>query len=229
MNKFDLINKVLMSDLQAEDKCLLIELITRSDDNGKSWPSVQRLCKARGIRYTKNFKGADHYLPGLVTKTKQGRKNVYVINTPAVAGLSEVEVTIKHTPALEGVSAVNTPSRPDNTPAVEGSNTPAVADNTPSTEGANSTSNTTEDTSKKSTSTVADAPVLDTSLNLKLEDGLEPSLNRKQAPVLLSDSSTENTPATEGVLADRWKRASNYLKEQRERALSTVPEIKEEW
>lgn len=136
MNKFDLINKVLMSDLQSEDKCLLIELIVRSDDQWQSRPSVERLCKVRGIKHEKNFKGADHYLPGLVTKVKKGRRNWYIINTPAVAGLSDATVVIKHTPSLA------------DTPALEGVNTPAVADNTPAVEGANTTKNTTVDTTQ---------------------------------------------------------------------------------
>jgi len=133
MNKFELINTVLQSTLNAEDKTLLIELIMRADDEGKCWPSVERLCKARGMKHEKNFKGADFYLPGLVTKTKNGRKNTYYLNVDAIEELSKAEVAIKHTPSVAGV---NTPSTADDTPS--------VADNTPSVAGANSTSNNTK-------------------------------------------------------------------------------------
>lgn len=134
MNKFDAINKVLTSDLQAQDKCLLIELIVRADEDWVSWPSVERLCKVRGIKHEKNFKGADFYLPGLVTKTKRGRKNTYTLNIKGIEELRDASIAIKHTPALEGVY---TPAAPDNTPA--------QADNTPSAAGANTTYNTTRE------------------------------------------------------------------------------------
>lgn len=135
MNKFDAINKVLTSDLKPEDKCLLVELIVRADGDWVSWPSVERLCKVRGIKHEKNFKGADFYLPGLVTKSKRGRKNVYTVDIKAVEALSDGAVIIKHTPSLH-------------TPAVEGAYTPAVADNTPAVEGANTTSNTSLDSTQ---------------------------------------------------------------------------------
>lgn len=190
MNKFDLINKVLMSDLQAENKCLLIELIVRADDQWVSWPSVERLCKVRGIKHEKNFKGADHYLPGLVTKTKKGRKNVYTINTPAVAGLSDAVVVIRHTPPL------------NNTPAVEGSYTPAVADNTPAVEGANTTSNTTEDTTEAPVS--ADASPVPS--NYKYKTVSNSSNSRDTETVYMIDLAGvtktvqhRDTPAVEGV------------------------------
>jgi hypothetical protein len=189
MNKFDLMNKVLMSELSAPDKCLLNELILRADDNGECWPSVQRLCKARGIQHEKNFKGADHYLPGLVTKRKQGRKNVYVLDTPALEGLLEAEVAIKHTantPAPEGVSVDNnTPAVEANTPATEGVYTPATADNTPSQEGANSSIDTTRDSSEKETVS-ADAPTVEIPSDEGLEEGHSPSNTFKTHWVLLS-------------------------------------------
>lgn len=190
MNKFDLINKVLMSDLQPEDKCLLIELIVRSDENWKSRPSVERLCKVRGIKHEKNFKGADYYLPGLVTKVKKGRRNWYIINTPAVAGLSEGTVAIKHTPPII------------NTPALEGVNTPAVADNTPAVEGANTTSNTTVDTTEAPVAADA-SPV---SSNYKYKTVSNPSNSMVTETVYMIDLSgvtktvqDRNTPAVEGV------------------------------
>lgn len=119
MNKFDLMNVALVSALGAEDKALLIELILRSDENWESFPSVERLCKVRGIKHEKNFKGADYYLPNLVRVVKMGRKNHYFLNVDAILALDSQEVIIKHTPALEGV---NTPAVADNTPAVEGAN-----------------------------------------------------------------------------------------------------------
>ena len=202
MNKFDLMNKVMVSDLAPEDKCLLVELILRADENWQARPSVERLCKARGIKYEKNFKGADYYLPGLVTKVRSGRRNVYVINTPAVAGLSQAGVTIKHTdtPAVEGA---NTPAVADNTPAVEGVNTPAV-------EGANNTEDTTYDSSVDNSvvATVANAPVptlapeddedvFSTFSGISSND--EASLAVHDSASLSGNSSVEDTPATEGV------------------------------
>ena len=112
MNKFDLLNVVTVSDLGASDKALLTELILRADENGYSWPSVERLCMARGIKYEKNFKGADYYLPGLVTKAKRGRRMTYTINDEAIMALGKSEVLLKHTPAQAGVSS--------DTPAQEG-------------------------------------------------------------------------------------------------------------
>lgn len=175
MNKFDVINKVLTSDLGAEDKCLLIELVMRSDDEWTSWPSVKTLCKARGMRNTKHFKGVDHYLPGLFTIKKKGRKNFYTLNTPAVEGLSEAQVNVKETPTTYN-------------PAVEGSNSPAVADNSPAVPGANSTKNNTRDSS----TLVPDGPVdMDTSLKDKVKETFEEivsSLNFKEGtfPSLLN-------------------------------------------
>lgn len=189
MNKFDAINKVLVSDLQAQDKCLLIELIMRSDDDGFSWPSVERLCKARGIKHEKNFKGADTYLPGIVTKVKKGRKNTYTLNPAAIDALAAKEVTIKHTPALDTPAAegVNTPAAPDNTPA--------RAENTPAVEGANSSKNNTKDSSEESSTAVAAAPSLP-----DIESSSDISLAVDNLAGFLEDSSTEDTPALEGVL-----------------------------
>jgi len=166
VNKFDYINKVMVSDLRPEDKCLLVELIVRADEDWTCFPSVERLCKVRGMKHYKNFKGADYYLPGLVTKSKRGRKNIYTINTPALEGLLEAEVTSRYgnTPAVEGLIG----------PAVEGvsePNSPAVADNSPAVEGPNTTTNTTEeDTTENTTeSPVADAPV-DSIPNFKVKE-----------------------------------------------------------
>jgi hypothetical protein len=136
MNKFDLINTILRSRLNADDKNLLIELVLRTDyakhGNWDCWPSVERLAQVRGIKHEKNFKGADVYLPGLVTKRKAGRMNVYTIDVQAISQLPQFEVTIKHTPAVAD-------------------ETPATAENTPAVEGANSTSNITRDISMNST------------------------------------------------------------------------------
>ena len=178
MNKFELLSKVAVSQLAAEDKMLLTELIIRADDKGECFPSVQRLCQVRGIRHEKNFKGVDTYLPGLVTTERRGRKNYYILNTPAIEGLLPLEVDIKHTPAVEGVLAevdtpasegvleLDTPALEDNTPAVEGVNTPAVADNTPAQEGANSTLDNTYESTKDSTG----APESDDSLFVGIQE-----------------------------------------------------------
>lgn len=202
MNKFEAINKVLVSHLGPEDKCLLVELVTRADDSWKCWPSVERLCKVRGIKHEKNFKGADHYLPGIVTKVKKGRKNVYYINTAAIDSLSEGDVTIKHTntPAQEGAY----------TPAVEGvlnADTPAVADNTPAVEGANTTSNTskedtTEDTTPDGAITSSSNLIREVAVPFNLEtltffDGATYAIGLDG--VSKEDSSLADTPATEGV------------------------------
>jgi hypothetical protein len=192
MNKFDAINKVLISDLQAQDKCLLIELIMRSDDEGFSWPSVERLCKARGIKHEKNFKGADAYLPGIVTKAKKGRKNTYTLNPAAIDALAAKDVTLKHTPALVDTPAapgVNTPAAPDNTPA--------RPENTPAVEGANSSKNNTKDSSEESSRAVADAPALP-----DIESASDISLALDNSGVFLEDSSTEDAPAQAGVWDD---------------------------
>lgn len=163
MNKFDLMSKVTVGDLTKEQKLLLIELILRADDDGVSWPSVQRLCQVLGITHEKNFKGVEHYLEGYVTKGKRGRKNFYTLNTPAVEGVSVADVTIKHTPPLNDAPAVEGA----NTPAVA-DNTPALADNTPAVEGANSSLNNTRDSSRDSSGNgSADA---------------SPSLTKKDAP-----------------------------------------------
>jgi hypothetical protein len=82
-----------------------------------------------GIKHEKNFKGVAHYLGDLVTVTKVGRQNYYLINTPAVEGLSQSAVTLKETPSravTPAVEGVNTPAPADDTPALEGVNTPAV-------------------------------------------------------------------------------------------------------
>lgn len=173
----------------------MIELITRADDEWKCWPSVERLCKVRGIKHEKNFKGADYYLPGLVTKIKKGRKNVYYINTPALEGLSEATVSIKHT------------APKTDTPALEGVNTPAVADNTPAVEGANTTSNTTSDSSF-----VVAAGASPTLPKFEVREGFNPlnfeSRNAGGFIYFLSvegvtrsnNSTKDDTPSVEGVL-----------------------------
>jgi len=211
MNKFELMNTVLVSDLASGDKALLCELILRSDSEGKSWPSVERLCKVRGIKHEKNFKGAEVYLPGLVTKVKVGRKNHYFLNTPAIEGLSEMTVTIKHTPALEGVS----PTDDINAPAQEGAytpaaadNTPARADNTPAVEGANSTSNNTENNTRDNTSASGEAQPapLRGLASFKSSLNNNTSLDEQTTHPPLESSTgfrSDNTPSGAGVL-DWW-------------------------
>lgn len=208
MNKFELINVVTLSDLKQENKPLLTELIMRSDDEGLSWPSVERLCKARGIKHEKNFKGADVYLPGLVTKVKRGRKNNYVLNVPAILALDRHHVVIKHTdtPAVEGV----------NTPAVA-DNTPALADNTPAAEGANNTENNTENSTEDSTRLAtptenASRPPSPPSLNVEND---EPDVSTD-----MGTTTNRDTPAVEGVLdwesggSDWWYAQDKNMREK---------------
>ena len=93
----------------------------RADENGQSWPSVQRLCMARGIKHEKNFKGADYYLPRLVSKIRRGRKNFYTIDAAAIESLPKQVVILKHTPPQPGSTApsveVDTPGLEVNTPS----------------------------------------------------------------------------------------------------------------
>ncbi|MEU4042576.1 hypothetical protein ACK389_05520 [Streptomyces antibioticus] len=153
-NKFDLINVITISSLRPEDKVLLIELVMRwNKDTGQLNPSVERLAKARGIKHAKNFKGADAYLPGLVTKQKVGRKNHYVLNVPGIINLAEGKVNLSHytsapnTPAMEGVST-STPAPADNTPSTAGVNNPSTAGvYTPSMEGSNNSRDSSVDSS----------------------------------------------------------------------------------
>ncbi|MEU8869315.1 hypothetical protein [Streptomyces umbrinus] len=153
-NKFDLINTITISELRPEDKVLLIELVMRWDkETGQLNPSVERLAKARGIKHAKNFKGADAYLPGLVTKQKVGRKNHYTLNVPGIINLAAGKVNLSHytpapnTPATEGVST-NTPAPADNTPSTAGVKNPSPAGvYSPSKEGSNSSRDSSVDSS----------------------------------------------------------------------------------
>lgn len=178
MNKFELINVVTLSDLRQENKPLLTELIMRSDDDGLSWPSVERLCKARGIKHEKNFKGADVYLPGLVTKiknSKNARKNAYIINVPAILDLAPAEVVIKHT------------------------DYPALADNYPAVEGANSSKNNTVDNSENNTRARFASSSTPNYKSLDALDDLEDIEG-------VGSSTEQDYPATAGVLSgpDEW-------------------------
>src|SRR5690349_7423830 len=130
-NKFELINVVLQSTLGAQDKCLLIELIARSDDDGYSWQSIQRLAQARGMKHEKNFKGADVYLPNLISKARKGRKMTYTLDVEAILALPQFETVIKytsssHAPADGGVDAPagaeGTPAGGEEDPVVGGAN-----------------------------------------------------------------------------------------------------------
>ncbi|MFK0105752.1 hypothetical protein [Streptomyces sp. NPDC091217] len=110
-NKFHLINTVLVSSLAGGDKALLIELIMRwNQQTGQTNPGVERLCKAKGIKNAKNFKGVDKYLPGLVAvKKTKGMRNSYILNLDAIVALPAMEVntdkyTTQNPPADEGYS-----------------------------------------------------------------------------------------------------------------------------
>lgn len=208
MNKFELMNKVTISTLAPGDKVLLIELLLRwNTATGQLNPSVERLCKARGIKHEKNFKGVETYLNGLVTKEKRGRKNYYQLNIEAIACLEELQVTIKHTPALEGVSRteggddINTPAVEGvYTPALEGANTPAAADNTPAVEGANSSIDNTVDSSIDTSRTAgADAPSLNSRDNEEQGEDVEVTKNVVGSSLVDNNSSSE--PSLEEINA----------------------------
>jgi hypothetical protein len=211
MNKFDLINRVLVGTLKADDKNLLIELIGRThyDKHGNwdCWPSVQRLCQVRGIKHEKNFEGADFYLPGLVQKRKAGRKNVYTIDVEAIMQLPAFDVTIKHTPAAEGL----------NTPAIA-ADTPSVVENTPSVEGANSTSDTTRDSSIESTEGAAVAAAPATPVRVKPEESQDSS---RFSGLIVNRSSGSKPPAgrpadagpTEGKEAQLREKVRTYRRD----------------
>ena len=131
MNKFELMNVVTVSTLSPENKNLLMELILRSDLEGVSFPSVQRLCQARSMKHEKNFKGVESYLPGLVTKQKKGRRNWYYLNESAILALGDQKVVIKHTAPL---GTTMTPAKTEVTPPKTG-DTPYRTDETPYEEG----------------------------------------------------------------------------------------------
>lgn len=117
---FRLIDAVILSNLKPEDKTTLVELISRADERGECYPSVARLCQARGMKHEKNFKGVASYLPeGLVEVDRRGRQNHYRLNFKAILALAPADVVLK-----------NTPSRADNTPAVA-DDTPSTADECP--------------------------------------------------------------------------------------------------
>lgn len=203
MNKFDLINKVLTSTLKADDKNLLIELIVRTDyerhGNWDCWPSVQRLAQVRGMRNERHFKGVDVYLPGLASKRKAGRKNVYTIAPAAIMALPTFEVTVKHTPAVAGV----------NTPAVE-VDTPAVAANTPVVAGANSTHNNTRHSSLEITQQAGSASAPPTP-DL-IDDSQSEDLRVDKLLVESSDSNTEGIPGRQAAqdALDQWNGMATF-------------------
>lgn len=200
MNKFDLHNVVLVSQLKADDKNLLIELINRTDyerhGNWDCWPTVQRLAMVRGMKNERHFKGVSTYLPGLVETRKNGRRNIYTLNVKEIMALPSFETIIKHTPAMEA-----------DTPAVEGVNTPAVAANTPAVAGANSTKNTTVDNTKNTTVACgeehAGAHSLSSS-NIKDKDLPDDSLIGSTTPAVAIGEPIKDTPATAGVSEDDY-------------------------
>jgi len=148
-NKFDMINVVNISTLDAKDKILLVELIMRSNiETNEAFPGVARLCQTRGIKNAKNFKGVDTYLPGLVTVQKNpGKRNSYFLVPEAIMALPQAEVNTEkyrssNPPAVEGVTAptpLEYPASEANPPAVEGYYPPAVEGYyPPAVEGSNS-------------------------------------------------------------------------------------------
>lgn len=207
MDKFQRMDKVNLSDLDPRDKVLLNYLIQRADEQGLCWPYVETLCRVRGIKHTKNFKGAEVYLPEFVSVTKVGRKKFYVVDFAAVEALGEASVEVKqtpykpHTPSTAGV----------HTPSTEGVHTPSPADDTPSGEGANNSSvENTLDSSSESTvgGPVADAPVpplvdrtdqTDPTTLPNLSSDTIPLVLNEESSVVVSESSVGRTPATEGV------------------------------
>lgn len=202
ITKLGLINTVLRSQLASEDKTLLVELLMRSDGDWYSWPSVQRLCQARGMKFEKNFKGADKYLPGLVEVEKKGRKNTYRLNAEAIAALEPAEVIIKHTPATTGEA----PAREgENAPSLT-DDAPAVAENNPSEGGAYSTRDNTNgstyQSTRESTQVDAGASTMTTSLT---EDSLtSPSSSVTGHPSSCDDYWTsDRTRGSAAALADK--------------------------
>lgn len=146
----------------------------------------------RGIRFEKNFKGAEVYLNGLVTKTKVGRRNHYLINTPAVEGLLQAVITLKHTPAVEGASKSQS--------AVEGAYAPALEANTPVVEGANSSVCSSVVVHRQEPTASASAPAVPP-LELSKEgkpgtDGLEDDSQNSETP-------TDSLTSTVGEAAGR--------------------------
>ncbi len=146
-DKFTMINHVLISNLDAKAKVLAVELIMRRNPETKQLnPGVARLCKARGIKDTKNFKGLDTYLPGLVTVHRTpGKKNSYSLNDEAIMALPEAEVKLSgnnfsNPPSNEGYPAsTETVPTPVDPPSVEGYYPPSVEGYyPPSVEGSNS-------------------------------------------------------------------------------------------
>lgn len=188
MNKFDLMNKVWTSNLTSTQKNLLCYLIGKSDTKTwESWPTTARLAQVAGVKYEKNFTLLD-YLDGFVTVKKVGRQNHYVLNIPAVKGVSQGTVILKNT--------------------VSRRNTPAPADNTPAVEGTDSTSNTSRDSTRESTRTglAAAHPSLPGSAGGDRED--PPLIKEIDQPSIIPDDDRQpasleqknkDTPSTAGV------------------------------
>lgn len=178
LNKFDLFHVVLNSALSAPDKTLLISLILHTGvDTGESWPSVERLCRARGIDNEKNFKGVARYLPDLVTVTRRGRRgNLYTLCVPAIQSLPQAPVVLKHTPRLVPAVEAKVPALQDLVPAVEAEALDSAGANSTRHITRNNTQNTTETDLKGShvsalinegpptAVAAADAPPLDVTL-----------------------------------------------------------------
>ena len=208
MKKLELMNKVMVSDLRPEDKCLLVELLLRSDEDGYSFPSVERLCKVRGIKHAKNFKGADHYLPGLVTKVRKGRRNGYTIDMPAVEGLFEASVVTYRGSWRE--------RQGNDAPSAEGLQTPVTADlapveeeEDPGGEGVDTTQDNTSVSTRESTRTVATADAVPTEVGGLPPSPLKCKGEARQTPPPLNglDSPPDPGAAREGVR----KRYAHYV------------------
>ena len=135
-NKAKMINHVLISNLDAKAKVLVVELIMRRNpQTGQLDPGVARLCMARGIKDTKNWKGLDTYLPGLVTVHRTpGKKNSYSLNDEAIMALPEAEVKLSgnnysNHPSTAGYrvpTPLDHPASEANPPSVEGYYPPSV-------------------------------------------------------------------------------------------------------
>lgn len=143
--KFNLLQTVLLSTLSPENKTLLCTLvILHNEGYGYAFPSVEWLCKARGVSHERNFKGVANYLPGLVSVGKRGRRNTYTLDFQAIEALPQNVVTLKHTPSLQEKPTGSAPARAAITPA-DAADTPSAAAINPATEGANSLRDTEED------------------------------------------------------------------------------------
>lgn len=145
MDKYTLLQTILSSNLSPQNKTLLCTLVIyHNEEYGYAFPSVEWLCKVRGMSHERNFKGVANYLPGLVTVGKRGRRNTYTLDFQAIKALPQNVVTLKHTPPLQAKATGSAPAREEITPA-DAADAPSAPVDDPAAEGANSLRDTKED------------------------------------------------------------------------------------